>query len=84
MRTFTIEAHIDGQPYSAIACVSTEPYTVYLHTEVFCEWNDTDKWSPLWSVDESIEDLYDAAFLEACQQEEEDKDEAIEASETGF
>ena len=84
MRTVTLGVHVGGVPYKATACVYQEDMpAVYIHSQVYNEWADT-TWEHMDAVDEDIEDLHDAAFLEALQQEEEDNYEAIEASQTGF
>lgn len=87
MRTLTIDAHIDGKPATVLAIVydgTNVCPSVCLCDLAFSTWTAYDRAFPLHHLDEGIEELYDSAFLEACQEEDEDYYEAIEASKTNF
>ena len=86
MMSFTMGVDVELMPYSAVVVVSgdtKECPTVHVYEEIFCALG-TNQVASAADIDTNVDDLYDAAFLLACQQEEEDLYETIEASEIGF
>jgi len=86
MMSFTMGVDVLFMPYNAVVVVSgdtKECPTVHVYEELFCSLG-TGHTASATDIDTNVDDLYDAAFLLACQQEEEDLYETIEASEIGF
>lgn len=93
MRTINLEAHWDGKPCTVLAVVykaheamghKPKCPSVYICDTAFTTWTENNMAFPSYYLDEDIEDLHDAAFIEALQQEEEDEYETEQASQIGF